>query len=56
MPKYRALAHLLEPFFYEERFDWFAWWPPGGDNLRRWMRRLCSSSSRTQGSDWSGDA
>jgi len=41
VPEYRALAHLLEPFLYEEGDDWFTWYPPGGDNMRRWIRRLC---------------
>jgi hypothetical protein len=41
VPEYRALAHLMEPFLCEERHDWFTWYPPGGDNMRRWMRRLC---------------
>lgn len=41
VPEYRALARLLEPYLYEERDDWFTWWPPGQDNMRRWIRRLC---------------
>jgi len=41
VPEYRALARLLEPFLYEEGEDWFTWYPPGGDNMRRWIRRLC---------------
>jgi len=41
VPEYRALAHLLEPFLYEERDDWFNLLPPGTDNMRRWIRRLC---------------
>ncbi|HEX8699971.1 MAG TPA: type VI immunity family protein [Myxococcaceae bacterium] len=36
--QYRALAHLLEPFFYEERTGWFSL---DKDNMRRWLRRLC---------------
>ncbi|HYI03125.1 DUF3396 domain-containing protein [Hyalangium sp.] len=38
VPQYRALAHLLEPFLYEERTGWFSL---DKDNLRRWLRRLC---------------
>ncbi|WP_224242234.1 DUF3396 domain-containing protein [Hyalangium gracile] len=38
VPHYRALAHLLEPFLYEERTGWFSL---DKGNLRRWMRRLC---------------
>jgi hypothetical protein len=38
VPQYRALAHLLEPFMYEERTGWFSL---DKDNLRRWLRRLC---------------
>jgi hypothetical protein len=41
VPEYRALAHLLEPFLYEERNDWFNLLPPGTDNMHRWLRRLC---------------
>jgi hypothetical protein len=37
-PQYRALAHLLEPFLYEERTGWFSL---DNGNLRRWLRRLC---------------
>ncbi|HEX8706348.1 MAG TPA: DUF3396 domain-containing protein [Myxococcaceae bacterium] len=37
-PQYRALAHLLEPFLYEERTGWFSL---DKDNMRRWLRRLC---------------
>ncbi|WP_224245072.1 type VI immunity family protein [Hyalangium gracile] len=38
LPQYRALAHLLEPFMYEERTGWFS---EDKDNMRRWLRRLC---------------
>lgn len=38
LPQYRALAHLLEPFLYEERTGWFSL---DKDNMRRWLRRLC---------------
>ncbi len=38
LPQYRALAHLLEPFLYEERTGWFSL---NKDNMRRWLRRLC---------------
>jgi hypothetical protein len=38
VPQYRALAHLLEPFLYEERTGWFSL---NKDNMRRWLRRLC---------------
>ncbi|WP_224243933.1 DUF3396 domain-containing protein [Hyalangium gracile] len=38
LPRYRALAHLLEPFLYEERTGWFS---QDKENLRRWLRRLC---------------
>ena len=41
VPEYWALARVLEPYLYEERNDWFTWWPPGQDNMRRWIRRLC---------------
>ncbi|HYI03055.1 type VI immunity family protein [Hyalangium sp.] len=41
VPEYRTLAHLLEPYLYEERDDWFSLLPPGTDNMRRWIRRLC---------------
>jgi hypothetical protein len=36
--QYFALAHLLEPFLYEERTGWFS---IDKDNMRRWLRRLC---------------
>jgi hypothetical protein len=36
--QYLALAHLLEPFFCEERTGWFSL---DKEQLRRWMRRLC---------------
>jgi hypothetical protein len=38
LPQYRALAHLLEPFLYEEHTGWFSL---NKDNMRRWLRRLC---------------
>lgn len=38
LPQYRALAHLLEPFLYEERSGWFSL---DKDNMHRWLRRLC---------------
>jgi hypothetical protein len=38
LPQYRALAHLLEPFLYEEHTGWFSL---NKDNMRRWFRRLC---------------
>jgi hypothetical protein len=38
LPQYRKLAHLLEPFLYEERTGWFSL---DKDNMRRWLRRLC---------------
>jgi hypothetical protein len=38
LPQYRALAHLLEPFLYEERTGWFSQDP---ESMRRWLRRLC---------------
>ncbi|WP_224369054.1 DUF3396 domain-containing protein [Hyalangium versicolor] len=38
LPQYRALAHLLEPFLYEERTGWFS---QDKENMRRWLRRLC---------------
>ena len=38
LQQYRALAHLLEPFLYEERTGWFSL---DKDNMRRWLRRLC---------------
>jgi hypothetical protein len=38
LPQYRALAHLLEPFLYEERTGWISL---DKDNMRRWLRRLC---------------
>ncbi|MDC0706863.1 DUF3396 domain-containing protein [Stigmatella sp. ncwal1] len=38
LPQYRALAHLLEPFLYEERTGWISL---DKDNIRRWLRRLC---------------
>ncbi len=38
LPHLRAVAHLLEPFLYEERTGWFS---TGPDNMRRWLRRLC---------------
>ncbi|MDC0708042.1 DUF3396 domain-containing protein [Stigmatella sp. ncwal1] len=38
LPQYRVLAHLLEPFLYEERTGWFSL---DKDNMRRWLRRLC---------------
>ena len=42
LPQYRALAHLLEPFLYEEPFGWFALLDPNDkENMRRWLRRLC---------------
>ncbi|MFE8598656.1 type VI immunity family protein [Archangium violaceum] len=37
LPAYRELARVLEPWLYEERFDW------GGfsrDDMRRWKRRF----------------
>ena len=40
LPQYRKLAHLLEPFLYEERTGWFSL---DKDNMRRWLRRLCQS-------------
>ncbi|WP_240486936.1 type VI immunity family protein [Hyalangium minutum] len=39
LPQYKALAHLLEPFMYEERNGWFT--PLNKDNMRHWLRRLC---------------
>jgi hypothetical protein len=36
--QYLALAHLLEPYFCEERTGWFSL---DKEQLRRWMRRLC---------------
>jgi hypothetical protein len=36
--QYRALARLLEPFFYEERSGWFSL---DKSNMYRWLRRLC---------------
>jgi hypothetical protein len=38
LPQYRALAHLLDPFLYEERTGWIS---QDKDNMRRWLRRLC---------------
>lgn len=38
LPQYRALAHLLEPYLYEERTGFFSLDP---ENMRRWLRRLC---------------
>jgi len=38
LPQYRALAHLLEPYLYEERDGFFSMDP---ENMRRWLRRLC---------------
>ena len=38
LPRYRALAHLLEPHLYEERDGFFSQDP---ENMRRWLRRLC---------------
>lgn len=38
LPQYRALAHQLEPFLYEERTGWISL---DKDNMRRWLRRLC---------------
>jgi len=38
LPQYRALAHLLEPYLYEERDGFFSQDP---ENMRRWLRRLC---------------
>jgi hypothetical protein len=35
---YFALAHLLEPFFCEERTGWFSL---DKEQMHRWMRRLC---------------
>ncbi|KFE67805.1 type VI immunity family protein [Hyalangium minutum] len=40
-PEYRALARVLEPYLYEERYDWFPRLPPAENSLRRWIRRLC---------------
>ncbi|MDC0712717.1 DUF3396 domain-containing protein [Stigmatella sp. ncwal1] len=37
-PPYRALAHLLEPFLYEESTGWFSL---NKENMHRWLRRLC---------------
>jgi hypothetical protein len=37
-PQYRAPAHLLEPYFYEESSDWL---PMTQDFMHRWLRRLC---------------
>ncbi|KFE67803.1 hypothetical protein DB31_8286 [Hyalangium minutum] len=39
--EYRTLAWVLAPYLYEERDDWFSLWAPEGDNMRRWIRRLC---------------
>jgi len=36
--QYPALAHLLEPFLYEERTGWVSL---DKENMRRWLRRLC---------------
>jgi Protein of unknown function (DUF3396) len=36
--QYRALAHLLEPFFYEERSGWRFL---DDESMHRWIRRLC---------------
>jgi hypothetical protein len=38
VPQYLALAHLLEPFLYEENTGWISL---DKDNMRRWLRRLC---------------
>jgi hypothetical protein len=38
LPQYRVLAHLLEPYLYEERTGWFSL---DKENMRRWLRRLC---------------
>jgi hypothetical protein len=37
LPQYLALAHLLEPFLYEERTNRFCL---DKDNMRRWIRHL----------------
>ena len=37
LPQYLALAHLLEPFLYEERTNRFCL---DRDNMRRWIRHL----------------
>ncbi|MDC0708576.1 DUF3396 domain-containing protein [Stigmatella sp. ncwal1] len=42
VPQYRALAHLLEPFLYEERTGWISL---DKDNIRRWLLRLCQSGA-----------
>lgn len=39
LAQYATLAHLLEPFMYEERSGWFT--PLNKDNMHRWLRRLC---------------
>jgi hypothetical protein len=36
--QYLALAHVLEPFFCEERSGWFSL---DKEQMHRWMRRLC---------------
>lgn len=41
VPQYRALAHLLEPFLYEERSGWFTLFGLDKDDTRHWLRRLC---------------
>ena len=38
LPQYRTLAHLLEPYLYEERTGFFSLDP---EDMRRWLRRLC---------------
>lgn len=45
LPHYQALAHLLEPFFYEERTGWFSLdsglFSRNKESFHRWLRRLC---------------
>ncbi len=39
VPQYHALAWLLEPFLYEESTGWISL---DKENMRRWLRRLCT--------------